>query len=279
MKRYASLFAIHIAVILLTLFFPIILPIIWEVEFFGVSLYWALYFIRYGVAVFLVSYFYGYKVDTHNLFLLPLSFAPLPFIFIPLVMVSGAGNVTSLMVFYEVIIYTALFLVLTVVFSFILHFKNVARRPLPCYSNEKTPKRIMLIGCAVFSVFAISIIVFNVSSYMRDERISKYTEYNQVMAVEMTDGFTRKQLSYFNVQHDSLIWDMSLRNSTKRITNAAAQHDFETNIGVTLPEIDFKNYYYLVLVGRQKTEDVSVGWVTEWIDINTIIVYQVNIVR
>ena len=151
MKYFAFLFMMHIVVVLMSL----LLPVSWSgLEVAGYALF------GYGIATLLVSYFYGYKVDKHNLFIVPLSFVPLPFICLALIAVGILDGWGALLIFVLAIYFAVLFFVPTFIASLILHFRKAKRKKqgLPCYSGEKTPKRIMIIGCAVFAVLALFVV-------------------------------------------------------------------------------------------------------------------------
>jgi len=278
MKNFTLLLGIHISLVLLSPF----LPLVWAREIFGGWLSPALFLFRYAATAVLVLYFYTYRVDKYNLFVLPFSFAPVPFVALPILGASRAGNWTSIVVWNEVVSSTILFFVLTLIVSLILNHKKKKREGQPCYRNEKTPKRIMIVGCALVGVLiavtAVMIVSSTLSEQARQERVSTYLTYAQVMTLEMVNGYTDEQLDYFNVPPDSRMWDIHLRHSPMRITNDTDQRIFETTFSVSLPEIDFENYFYLVYPGHQVIPSEHGGWTSERVDIHTVNVYRVNIV-
>ena len=137
--------SLHIVVLLITL----IIPQLWVSLEFGIWFWLALFILRYAVTFALVLYFYSYIVDKCDLFVLPLSFTPLPFVFLPVIMMSGAGNWPTLYSIREVAFFSGVFFFLTIIISVVLQIRKKKRQGLPCYQNEKTPKRIVLTGCIV----------------------------------------------------------------------------------------------------------------------------------
>jgi len=259
----------------------LIIPELWVSLEFGIWFWFTIFILRYAVSFALVLYFYGYKVDKCNLFVLPLSFVPLPFIFLPVIMLSGAGNWPTLYAIREVAFFSGIFFFLTIIISVVLHIRKKKRQGLSCYQSEKTPKRIVLTGCLVFITLTAIYLSYIIGIEMHQQRIQLHTTYTEVIAIDMEDEWTNVHTDFLGtLPPDASIFDISLRSVSKRIENSKTQHDFESAFNVTLAEIDFKEYYYLVLVGQKAPPNLEHGWRTERLEnVNVVMVYRVNIVR
>jgi len=276
-KKFFIFLSIHIIVILTTL----IIPEIWTSWDYGIWIGISLIILRYAVTFVLSIVFYSYQVDKCNLFLLPLSFVPLPFILIPLIVSSKAGNVPLVMAFNEVIYFSVLFFLLTIIVSVILQKRKKKRQGLPIYQSDKTPKYIVLIGCIVFSVLTAIFIYGIISFEMRQQRNTLYTTYTEVLTLDMEGEWTSVHTDFLGtLPPESRIFEISLSNTIRHIENTKTQQDFESAFNVTLPELNFKDYYYIVLVGHKAPPNLENGWRPERLEnVNQLIVYRVNIVR
>ena len=277
MKKFLVFLSIHILLLLITL----IIPGLWLSLDLNIWIILALYIFRYAVVVALSLYFYAYMVDKCNLFELPLSFVPLPFIFIPTIILSKAGDWPSLSAISEVILFSGIFLLLTIVVSIVLKTRKSKRQGQSCYQSVKTPKRIVLTGCIISTALSAIMLFSTISSDMRLQRYQLNTTYTEVMTIDMEDEWTSVHTTFLQtLSPDSQIFEITLRGSSKSIEDTGTQQDFESAFNVTLAEIEYKDYYYFVLVGEKAPPNLENGWIPERLDnVNILTVYRVNIVR
>ena len=112
----------------------------------------------------------------------------------------------------------------------------------------------------------------------RWDRIRRYQVHTLVMTIE-TEGYSEEQLYYFRPDGFFGIDNNLIRLARIPLENERELRHFENLFNVVLPEIDFRRYYFFVLPGQEYA-----GWgisllQTRDVDLNTINIYQVNVVR
>jgi len=206
-KKFFIFLSIHILVLFITL----IVPNIWVSLDFGIWIGLVLFIFRYAVTFACVLYFYSYKVDKCNLFVLPLSLVPLPFIFIPVIMMSNAGNWASLSAIGEIIYFSVIFIILTIIISVVMQIRKKKRQGLPCYQSEKTPKRIVLAGCIVFTALTAIFMTYVISVEMHQQREQLYTTFTEVMVIDMEGEWTNVHTDFLrSLPPEALTFEMFL---------------------------------------------------------------------
>jgi len=223
---------------------------------------------------------------------------PLPLIIVPIASTT-MGNFAALSMFYSVLLTTFIFSVLTFSISFFLHRRKQMREELglPFYSNKKTPHLIMVIGIFVVIVSFVAIVSLiiiserNAETYrqnaeMRRLRVIEYTTYTHIAEFYLTEEVLQKEFTAGSndtlerIRIDSLerMRSTLIRGNSVTITSQFSQHNFETLFDKTLPEIDFMEYFYLVLVSQRYEFHPGRGWVTVSTPDDRVTVHQVNIV-
>lgn|GEM_PF-2076613 len=165
MKLYLSLVVIHTVLISFALF----LPLAWLDS--GTVSNWVYTIapsLRTATTVLMIFYFYAYRANKHFLFILPLSFAPLIFIILPMLSFSRVGNLRSLYIFNDVLFFSLLFGFITLIVSIILQIKKSKRHQQnrTLYKNETTPRRIMIAGSVLAGLYIISLIIFLIRHFI-----------------------------------------------------------------------------------------------------------------
>lgn len=111
----------------------------------------------------------------------------------------------------------------------------------------------------------------------RWERVRQNTIHTHIMTIEV-DDYTLEQ-RYFLRSDGNLGTNYGLLYITiVTLKNENLQREFENFFSVELPDINFRQYYFLVLPGREY-DGCALLRTTRRVDPRIINVYQVNIVR
>ena len=146
----------------------------------------------------------------------------------------------------------------------------------------KLSKRIILVSTMIPAVlvytFAIYIVVVETRDYLLMNRTIRYTVHTHILSVEL-DRYTMPQRRFLNPPFGESGTNYSLLIMRRVvIDDEHLQQEFERVFDAELPEINFRQYYFLVLPGQHYD-----GWRgalrTRRIDPYIVNVYQVNIVR
>jgi len=113
-------------------------------------------------------YFYAYKVNAHNPFILPISFVPLPFLTMPFFVLSRVGIFLSVYILYEVTLMTWVYGIFAAIISLVFYIRKNKRKKqgLDYYKNEQTPKRIIIVGCAIAGGHMLASLISTLITYL-----------------------------------------------------------------------------------------------------------------
>jgi len=110
----------------------------------------------------------------------------------------------------------------------------------------------MIVTIAMFLPLAIVVFIGIHASLdaMRNERIRRYTVHTQTMNIYV-DGYTMEQRYFFRLDGNLGSNYHLLQMTRVMLENEQTQQKFEYLFDVTLPKIDFNNYFFRVLPGQR----------------------------
>jgi len=231
--------------------------------------------LRYVVTIFLTYLVFFVLAEKFNTLMLPISFVPLPFIFLFIskimrnfIDIRRSVESWELAAFYDGVLFSILFFVLTLILFII--FESIKKhKGIQLILVHR--KIVLVITIAVSVVLVVIVSAVFIYHYLLEKNI-KYTE---VMSLEINDDITDEQLkNYYKVgKYSSLEY-----SPPHSISNNKEQKEFELLFGVPLPELNYRKYEYLVFIGKKAEMKDGVRNITEKLNMRTITVYMVNTV-